>query len=304
MNLIHMRQFRNIPPLQYLLGFEAASRLESFSKAAEELGLSQSAISHEMRALEQRIGQALFIRQGRSIRLTDAGRDYQRSVLRGLEQLEAGYKRLEPFRKPGSVIIYAPYEFAARWLVPRLHDLRKAVPGCEPWIDTSRTEVDMNAIEVSIAIMRLRDANANMISLPLFSDALIPVASPLLFKRPLKQASDILKYPLIHDERAEGWREWFESAGVEYDEISAGLDFSSSDLALQAVENGLGIALACAPLVGDLLASKKLIQVYPHHLDTGQNWFAVSTAKELANPMTLDTWTWLAEQAGATQVPD
>ena len=297
MNLIHMRQFRNIPPLQYLLGFEAAARHESFSQAAAELGLSQSAISHEMRALEQRIGQALFIRQGRSIRLTDAGRDYQRSVVRGLEQLEAGYKRLEPFRKPGSVVIYAPYEFAASWLLPRLHDLKEEVPGCEPWIDTSGVDVDFNEVEVSIAIVRVREANANMISLPLFGDALVPVALPALIKRPLKRASDILKYPLIHDERAEGWREWFENAGLDYQEISAGLDFSSSDLAVQAVENGLGIALACLPLVQKQLATKKLIQAYPHSLDTGLNWFAVSTAKELANPVTLSTWTWLAEQS-------
>lgn len=297
MNLIHMRQFRNIPPLQYLLGFEAASRLESFSKAAAELGLSQSAISHEMRALEQRIGQSLFIRQGRSIRLTDAGRDYQRSVVRGLEQLEAGYKRLEPFRKPGSVVIYAPYEFASRWLLPRLHDLKKKVPSCEPWIDTSGVDVDFNEVEVSIAIVRVREAHASMISLPLFGDALVPVASPVLIKRPLKRASDILKFPLIHDERAEGWREWFENAGVDYQETSAGLDFSSSDLALQAVENGLGIALACLPLVQKQLAEKKLMQAYHHGLDTGLNWFAVSTAKELANPVTLSTWNWLAEQS-------
>lgn len=297
MNEIHMRRFRNIPPLQYLLGFEAAARLESFSKAAEELGLSQSAISHEMRALEQRIGQALFIRQGRSIRLTDAGRDYQRSVLRGLDHLEAGYRRLEPFRKPSSVVIYAPHDFAARWLVPRLAHLRKNVPGCEPWIDTSGIAVDFNEVEVSIAIARLHEASASMISLPLFEDILVAVASPHLLKRPLKRPSEIINYPLIHDERAEGWREWFESTGVAYDEISAGLDFSSSDLALQAAENGLGIAMASLPLAQNLIADKKLVQVFPHCLSTGLTWFALSTAKELENLATNATWKWLQGQS-------
>ena len=104
MNAIHMRRFRNIPPLQYLLGFEAAARLESFSKAADELGLSASAISHEIRLLEERLGQPLFIRQGRAIWLTDAGRDYQRTVMQSLDQLEGGFRRLEPYRKPGSVV--------------------------------------------------------------------------------------------------------------------------------------------------------------------------------------------------------
>ena len=85
------------------MGFEAAARLESFSKAAEELGLSQSAVSHEMRLLEGRVGQPLFIRQGRTVRLTDAGRDYHRSVARSLEQLETGYRRLIPSESPAAL---------------------------------------------------------------------------------------------------------------------------------------------------------------------------------------------------------
>ena len=107
-----MRQFRNIPPLQYLLGFEAAARLGSFGRAAEELGLTQSAISHQMRLLEGRLGQPLFMRDGRKVRLTDAGRDYQRTVARSLAQLEDGCRHLDAFRKPGSVVIYAPRDLA------------------------------------------------------------------------------------------------------------------------------------------------------------------------------------------------
>jgi LysR family transcriptional regulator, glycine cleavage system transcriptional activator len=298
MNGIHMRRFRNIPPLQYLLGFEAASRLESFSKAADELGLSQSAVSHEMRLLEQRVGQPLFIRHGRSIRLTDAGREYQRTVARSLEQLEAGYRRLEPFRKPGSVVIYAPRDFAARWLLPRLNALKKAVPGCDPWIDTSGADIDFEEMEVSIAIMRVREADTNHVSQYLFVDALVPVASIDLIKRPLRHPDYILKYPLIHDERPEGWREWFESAGVDVREVSAGLDFSDSDLALQAAEHGHGIALACLPLIQDWLAKKKLTQASLHIMMTGQRWFAVSTAKELSDPITRDTWSWLSASSG------
>ena len=132
-----MVKFRHIPPTQFLKGFEAASRLESFSRAAEELGLTQSAISHQMRLLEGHIGQPLFMRFGREVRLTDAGRDYQRTVRRCLEMMEEGYRRLEPYRKPGSVVIYAPRDFSRRWLLSRLPALRAAVPACEPWLDTS-----------------------------------------------------------------------------------------------------------------------------------------------------------------------
>ncbi len=293
MNGIHMRRFRNIPPLQYLLGFEAAARLESFSKAAEELGLSQSAVSHEMRLLEERVGQPLFIRQGRSIRLTDAGRDYQRSVARSLEQLEAGYRRLEPFRKPGSVVIYCPHDFAARWLLPRLRDLKEAVPLCDPWIDTSGAEVDFVEMEVSIAIIRSREIRPDLITQALFADSLVAVASPTLVKRQIRNAADLLKFPLIHDERPEGWNDWFESAGVEVGETAAGLDFSDSDLALQAALQVQGISLASAPLVQELLAERKLVQVSAHALLTGRRWSAVSTAKELSEPITKHAWDWL-----------
>ena len=106
-----MRRYRNVPPLQFLLGFEAAARLGSFSKAAAELGLSQSAVSHEMRLLEERIGQPLFLRVGRSIQLTDAGHVYQRTVREALNDLDAAQQRLEPFRRKSSVVIYAPRDF-------------------------------------------------------------------------------------------------------------------------------------------------------------------------------------------------
>ena len=294
MNGIHMRRFRNIPPLQYLMGFEAAARLESFSKAAEELGLSQSAVSHEMRLLEQRVGQSLFIRQGRSIRLTDAGRDYQRSVAKSLEQLETGFRRLEPFRKKGSVVIYAPHDFAARWLLPKLVELKKAVPHCDPWIDTSNADVNFEDMEVSIAIVRAREISAELVSRTLFIDVLIPVAAPTFFGHHLKTPAELMRFQLIHDERPEGWNEWFNNAGVDVGDISAGLDFSNSDLALQAAVLGHGIALASLPLVVDLLAEKKLVQASTFALHTGHSWFAVSNPKELSETITKDTWDWLS----------
>ena len=203
-----MRRFRNVPPLQYLIGFEAAARLGSFSAAALELGLSQSAISHEMRLLEARIGQPLFIRQGRSIKLTDAGRDYQKSVNQSLDQLESGYRRLAPFRKPGSVIIYTPRDFGARWLLPRLHDLKRAVPDCDPWIDTGGSVVDFDSMEVSIAIVRAIEPDQKWLSMKLVHDRLTPVMSPMLAPNGLPALDDLQSYTLLHDERSETWADW------------------------------------------------------------------------------------------------
>ncbi len=296
MNAIHMRRFRNIPPLQYLLGFEAAARLGSFSRAAEERGLSQSAVSHEMRLLEERLGQPLFLRHGRSIMLTDAGRDYHRTVMQSLEQLEGGYRRLEPYRKPGSVVIYCESDFAARWLLPRLVDLRSTVPACDPWIDTSGKAIDFESFEVSIAIARSRSAANNIPSHDLFADVLVPVASPGLIKTPLQKAVHLLKYRLIHDERSEGWNEWFEAVGVTPDETSAGLDFSDREMALRATESGQGVALCTQAFIG---GRGKITKACEGVLDTGLSWRAQTTDKELSDNVTVQVWKWLGNQIPA-----
>lgn len=293
-----MRQFRNIPPLQYLLGFEAAARLGSFGRAAEELGLTQSAISHQMRLLEGRLGQPLFMRDGRKVRLTDAGRDYQRTVARSLAQLDDGCRRLDSFRKPGSVVIYAPRDFAARWLMPRLHLLREAVPKCDPWLDSSGVPVDFRTMEISIAIARLREADPATLSFKLMDDVLAPVMAPRLAAKPMASSHDLLNYTLIHDERAEDWSDWFAQAKVKTGSISAGLDFSDSDFALMAAELGHGIALASLPLARGAIEKGRLVRPLKETLKTGHAWFAMSTQAELADPVTRDVWAWLAAQSG------
>ena len=293
MNGIHMRRFRNIPPLQYLLGFEAAARLESFSKAADELGLSASAISHEMRLLEERLGQALFIRHGRAISLTDAGRDYHRTVMQSLEQLEGGFRRLEPFRKPGSVVIYCPLDFAARWLLPRLSDLRRAVPGCEPWIDTSGKDVNFESLEVSIAIRRGRARDWQQPTHLLFEDALVPVAAQGKRFAAARRPADILKHPLIHDERPEGWNEWFENAGVEVDDIATGLDFSDREMALRAAAEGHGVALCTSAFLNPATEHGGLKRMSDQELATGSVWSAHTTEKELSDKIISQVWNWI-----------
>ena len=295
-----MRRYRNVPPLQFLQGFEAAARLASFSQAAAELGLSQSAVSHQMRLLEGRIGQPLFLRVGRTVRLTDAGRDYLRTVRQTLDGLEAGYRKLAPYRKPGSVVIYAAADFASRWLLPRLGDLKRICPDCDPWIDTSGKAVDFSEMEVSIAIVYAEDAPAGGLSVPLLADRLTPLTAPILIGRRRLKPQDVTSLPLLHVERAMGWSRWFEQAGMERSEAPAGMDFSDAGLALSAAEAGLGIALASLPLARAAIAGGRLVQLFDTSLDPKQTWFAVSTAKELEDPFTRIVWQWLERQAEDT----
>ncbi|WP_296742357.1 LysR substrate-binding domain-containing protein [Mesorhizobium sp.] len=291
-----MVKFRHIPPTQFLKGFEAASRLESFSRAAEELGLTQSAISHQMRLLEGHIGQPLFMRFGREVRLTDAGRDYQRTVRRCLEMMEEGYRRLEPYRKPGSVVIYGPRDFSRRWLLPRLPALLAAVPACEPWLDTSGASVDFQTMELDLAIVYADAPPEGCESLLIARDHLSPVAARDLAGM-LRNPADLLGASLIHDERPVGWADWLRSLGVEQNGTWHGSNFSDSDLALAAAELGQGVALGSLTLAATAIASGTLVQPYEHVLDAGRGWYALSTQDRLRDVDVLGTWQWLREQA-------
>lgn len=291
-----MVKFRHIPPTQFLKGFEAAARLESFSRAAEEVGLTQSAISHQMRLLESQIGQPLFLRIGREVRLTDAGRDYHRTVRRCLDMMEEGYRRLEPYRKPGSVVMYAQRDFARRWLLPRLPALRVAAPACEPWLDTSGATVDFETMEVDIALIHAHEPPPGCESLLIARDRLSPVAAPVLAVG-LTQPSDLLRTPLIHEEGPIGWADWLAHAGIQAGKVWKGTNFSDSDIALAAAELGQGIALASLFLVGDALATGTLVQPFGAAIESGRAWYAISSADRLKDGDVRDVWSWLGQQA-------
>lgn len=291
-----MVKFRHIPPTQFMKGFEAAARLESFSRAAEEIGLTQSAISHQMRLLEGQIGQPLFLRIGREVRLTDAGRDYHRTVRRCLEMMEEGYRRLEPYRKPGSVVIYAPRDVTRRWLLQRLPLLKTAVPACDPWLDTSGTAIDFETMEVDIAIIHAHEPPVGSESLLIANGNLSPVAAPALAQT-LRDPADLLTASLIHEEGPIGWADWLADRGIAPDAVWRGSNFSDSDIALAAAELGQGVALASVFLARDALAAGNLMQPFPTTLDTGRGWFAISSPARLKDGDVRGVWDWLQTQA-------
>jgi LysR family transcriptional regulator, glycine cleavage system transcriptional activator len=290
-----MRRYRTVPPLQFLLGFEAAARLGSFSKAAVELGLSQSAISHEMRLLEARLGQPLFLRVGRSVQLTDGGRVYQRVVQDALESLDAAQQKLEPFRRQSSVVIYAPRDFARLWIMPRLPSLLLSCPDVQPWLDSSGAPVDFASMEISIGIVYAEEPPTELLSMKLANDTRVPVARHGLLKTAPLSLEALATAPLIHDEKLPGWLQFFSAQGYNSLLPNSVLDFSDSDAALSAAEAGLGIVLAAQVLVANPLAAGRLHIVSDFCYDTGRNWFAVTTKVELANPHTLAVWNWLSE---------
>jgi LysR family transcriptional regulator, glycine cleavage system transcriptional activator len=288
-----MRRYRNVPPLQFLQGFEAASRLGSFSKAAEELGLSQSAVSHEMRLLEERVGQPLFLRVGRKIQLTDAGRVYQRSVRQALDDLDAAQQRLEPFRRASSVVIYAPRDFGRLWLLPKMGGLLAACPHCQPWLDTSGANIDFSSVEVSIGIVHAAEAPQGLVSVRLAEDVRRPFASKTLVPSGPLTDEEIAALPLIHDEGLPGWEDYFNQGGLARARPPGVLDFSDSDAALKTAEAGLGVVLASLALAQTAIEDGRLAPIGARALSSGKSWFAMTNAGELENPHTAAVWRWM-----------
>lgn len=292
---------RRLPPLSSLRGFEVAARTESFSEAARALNLTQSAISHQVKALEESLGQPLFIRRNRQVILTDAGFELHGLVREVLDRLETGVRRLNAYKKPGSLIVSASHAFASCWLVPRLARFRASAPDIDVWLYASDALVDFGFDEVDLAIREGAGDWPGLAVEPVLRETLFPVCAPGLAtpERPLAVPGDLAHHTLLHDERPEDWRLWLELAGENGVDPVPGPDFSDSALALQAAAAGQGVALARSVLVARDLAAGRLIKPFPMAAKSASAYYLVAPEERLAVPSVRRFRDWLLSEAGA-----
>ena len=231
--------------LSTLRGFEAAARRASFALAANELHLSHSAVSHQIKLLEAELGQPLFRRVGRSVVLTDAGNDFARTVRQILQRLEEGVARLAPYQKPSGVILYTTMAFARGFLLPRMTQFRAELSDVDLWLDTSERKIDFKTDEVDILITQAEGVAAHgTIDSHLIDDERAPLASPALISRMGgSPSSKIAGWPLLHDESEFTWREWSAKAGCPFEDAISGSNFSDHALMIDAAAAGHGVAL-------------------------------------------------------------
>lgn len=290
---------RRLPSMQALLGFEAAARLQSFSAAAEELAMTQSAISHQIRGLESQLDLALFRRQNRQVELTDAGRDFMETTQRTLEVMRSGLRRLDFFVKPGSVVVSCPSAWARHWLLDRLPQLRDEHPDIEPWIVSADLAVDVEHTETDCFVALGGGSWPGLQVTHLYDEVMSPVCSQQFLQEHggKVQSEDLYELPLLHDEGWDGWNLWFEAAGLAHPAPVAGYNYSDPGLALEAAIAGQGIALSSTVLASRAVRKGDLLQLFPVEIPSEKSWYLVGSKERVATGCERLFWDWLIAQA-------
>ncbi|CAL92947.1 transcriptional regulator GcvA [Azoarcus olearius] len=250
-----------LPPLPALRSFEAAARLLSFSRAADELHVTHGAVSHQIRALEAQLGLALFARDTRGLRLTPAGEALLQATngaLRGIADAVAGLRRhLRPDRLSVSVMP----SFAGRWLAPRLAAFLDANPGCELNVLSSDAITDFARDGTDLAIRWGFGGYSGVHSELLMDDVMFPVVSPHFAGGVPRTPAGLAGLPLLRSV-GEDWLPWFRAAGLDWPEPSRGLVLSDSGLLVQAAIDGQGVALARRSLAMRAVREGRLLKPF------------------------------------------
>jgi LysR family transcriptional regulator, glycine cleavage system transcriptional activator len=294
---------RRLPPLNGLKAFEAAARSESFTRAAKELNVTQGAVSHQVKALEDTLGLKLFHRERQRLILTEAGRDYLTVIRDALDQIAVGTERLLQRQGSGVLTVSTSPDFAAKWLVNRLSRFAERYPDVDLRVSATTHYVDFARDDVDIAI-RHGDGNWQGLDVQrLYSERLFPVCSPKLVagRNRITKAADLLKFPLLRLEDAKNWTRLLEAAGVKAT-VGPGPVLNRASMLIDAAIDGQGIALARTALAAWDLINGRLVRPVDASLRVANTYWivcpkAVSNVPKIA---TFRNWV-LAEAAEDTR---
>ncbi|WP_324733103.1 LysR substrate-binding domain-containing protein [Pseudomonas paeninsulae] len=284
------------PPLNTLRGFEAAARLGSFHKAAEELHLTQSAISQQIRSLESYLEQPLFFRSGRRVSLSDAGFDLLSTTQSLLQQLAVGIRRLEQYRKPNQLVLNTSPAFARHWLMPRLGEFHRLHPEVDLWLLSTFDPPDMATQTIDIAVRDDLSAQAECSFRVLLEDRLYPACHPSLLNQ------DAAERTTLHGEREMDWSHWQVQGGADIGQHSQGLNFSDPGLLLDAACQGLGIALV-SQLLAEQARGAGLLQPLVAQTIRGANWAWLIHRDSEHDPQTRSFCQWLESALHSSTLP-
>jgi len=293
---------RWLPPLNALRVFEAAARHQSFTRAAEELDVTQTAISHQIKALEGRLGCKLFDRRGRRLRLTDAAKDYLPSVRSAFDLLHDATERLIGAEDDATLTVSTLTTFAAKWLVPRLGGFQDRHPDLSVRITTTSALSDFDRDGVDVAIRYGRGDWPGLRADRLIGEDIFPVCSPALLDgpNPLRRPDDLAHQTLLHVSGfREDWQVWLAAANADDVDPSSGLKFDLAATALQAAIDGVGVALGRTALVEGDLATGQLVAPFDMSLPVEAAYYVVAPEETADRPKVAAFREWLITTLGA-----
>ncbi|MEX0958540.1 MAG: LysR substrate-binding domain-containing protein [Burkholderiales bacterium] len=302
---------RRLASLDPLRGFESAARHLSFTSAAAEQHVTQSAVSRQIAALEEQIGVKLFFRRNRSLALTDAGKRLHASVASALKSLDDAVQSVSVQPVSHALNVTASVAISALWLIPRLPRFRQRHPEVDVRISASSALIDLESGEFDLAVRYCALEKAPAGAIYLFGEEVVPVCSPKLLKdraRPLKRPEDLRHHVLLHYEDPmrpmpwHAWPTWLETVGRPDLKPAGALRFSHLDHAIHAAVGGQGIALGIRGLIEDLLRDKSLVIPFPRITLSDRAYHIVvpsSTTQRAEVGWFVD---WLREEATESSV--
>ncbi len=285
-------------PLTALRSFESAARHASFSRAAEELGVTHGAVSRQIATLESLLGVPLFLRS-QPIRLTEDGQFLFEGIAPSFERIAATVSCLQQDSRGRALRVNAPPTFTMKWLIPRLSGFQRRFRNAEVRLTTGSAEVQLShRADFDLVIRRLPAAQRDTPAQAFLSGSLVPVCSPdLLEAHPVQAPGDVLAHRLIEaSTNTTNWDEWFSRAALPRPEASAFLRFEEMFFSLQAAMDGLGIALVPLTLVTDDLAAGQLAIPLTAPTVRGRDYAYAISPSARSQPLALAFGEWLVEQ--------
>lgn len=295
-----------LPRLELLRSFEAAARLLSFTLAADELALTQSAVSRQIQMLESDLGVSLFERRHRALALTDAGQVMQRAVVDSLERLRDATARVRSSTTTQlrQVAITTTPGFASLWLIPRLAKFTASHPGVDVRVSATMEVLDLDRSRIDVAVRFTPMAKG--LGQPLFEESVLPVCAPQLVSggpHPLKKAADLQHHTLLAVDTPQGmaltadWTPWFEIMGLSDLHMRSTMRFTQYADAVAAAVAGQGVVIGRIPLLGEMLRDGRLVAPFQALAASRRAYFIATSASVADNPDAQDLVRWLHAEA-------
>ena len=294
---------RTLPPLNALRAFEAAARHLSFTLAAAELNVTQGAVSHQVKAMEDRLGIKLFLRRPRGLVLSEAGQVCQPFVREAFDRLAAGFESLRARDHGGTLTVSVSPNFAAKWLVGRLGRFTTEHPDIDLRISAAMHHVDFASEDVDLCVRHGEGRWPDLHVTRLAAEVLFPVCSPRLLEgsNPLTRPANLIHHTLLHLENREDWIKWLDAAGVEGMDLSRGAVFDQVSLAMDAAGGGQGVALSRSALAATDLLAGRLVRPFGPDLAVAYAYYIVCPKPTAERPKIRTFRDWLLAEARADE---